>query len=221
MEASLPLGWHLDSLRCTSIGSITSLSSDRWLAVATGPGGERLDSEGASPDQLSTSWPASSASAEARSVASKQRGSKVQPAGGRALGEARGPGARRLSYPKLYPSTVGFRGYPWTPMDSLHAQTRRPGVAAREWGSGGRWFESSRPDHCSDHDVSADSRHDARATARKYKPSALPGKDGTDGARPGRTAPACALLRSRACPRPFALRGHPPRQSSAAAHRSV
>jgi hypothetical protein len=51
MEASLPLGWHLESLRCVSIGSITALKPDRWLAVAIGPGGERLDSEGASPDQ--------------------------------------------------------------------------------------------------------------------------------------------------------------------------
>jgi hypothetical protein len=51
MEASLPLGWHLESLRCVSIGSVTALQPDRWLAVAIGPGHERLDPEGASPDQ--------------------------------------------------------------------------------------------------------------------------------------------------------------------------
>jgi hypothetical protein len=53
-EASLPLEWHLDSLRCTSVGSITTLTSDRWLAVAVGPDGERLEGDGGSPEQALT-----------------------------------------------------------------------------------------------------------------------------------------------------------------------
>lgn len=48
-EAALPLGWHLDSLRCTSTGLAPELRSDRWLALATGPKGETLENEGNGP----------------------------------------------------------------------------------------------------------------------------------------------------------------------------
>jgi len=30
----MPLGWHLDSLRCTSTGLAPEQRSDRWVAVA-------------------------------------------------------------------------------------------------------------------------------------------------------------------------------------------
>ena len=51
MEAALPLEWHLDSLHCTSLGSITKLEPDRWQAVAVGPHGERLEADGHSAEQ--------------------------------------------------------------------------------------------------------------------------------------------------------------------------
>jgi hypothetical protein len=48
-EAALPLGWHLDSLRCASTGLAPAQRSDRWLAVAVGPAGEKLEAEGQVP----------------------------------------------------------------------------------------------------------------------------------------------------------------------------
>ena len=48
-EASLPLGWHLDSLRCASTGLAPELRSTRWLALATGPTGETIEGEGDGP----------------------------------------------------------------------------------------------------------------------------------------------------------------------------
>jgi hypothetical protein len=48
-EAAMPLGWHLDSLRCASTGLAPEQRSDRWLAVAIGPAGEKLEAEGGEP----------------------------------------------------------------------------------------------------------------------------------------------------------------------------
>ena len=48
-EAALPLGWHLDSLRCASTGLAPEHRSDRWVAVAVGPAGEKLEAEGWDP----------------------------------------------------------------------------------------------------------------------------------------------------------------------------
>ena len=48
-EAAMPLGWHLDSLRCASTGLAPEQRSDRWLAVAVGPAGEKLEAEGGEP----------------------------------------------------------------------------------------------------------------------------------------------------------------------------
>lgn len=45
-EAALPPGWELDGLRCQSGGLSTELRSDRWRAVARGPGGATLAGEG-------------------------------------------------------------------------------------------------------------------------------------------------------------------------------
>jgi hypothetical protein len=50
-EASLPLGWWIDSLRCASTGLAPHLRSDRWIAIAMGPEGESLQGEGGSADQ--------------------------------------------------------------------------------------------------------------------------------------------------------------------------
>ena len=48
-EAAMPLGWHLDSLRCASTGLLPSQRSDLWVAVAVGPDGEELKAEGEEP----------------------------------------------------------------------------------------------------------------------------------------------------------------------------
>jgi hypothetical protein len=48
-EAALPLGWHLDSLRCASTGLTPEQRSETWVAVAAGPGGEELNAEGQEP----------------------------------------------------------------------------------------------------------------------------------------------------------------------------
>ena len=48
-EAAMPLGWHLDSLRCTSTGLAPEQRSDRWVAVAVGPHGEKVEAEGGEP----------------------------------------------------------------------------------------------------------------------------------------------------------------------------
>ena len=49
IEAAMPLGWHLDSLRCASTGLAPEQRSDRWVAVAVGPAGEKLEAEGLEP----------------------------------------------------------------------------------------------------------------------------------------------------------------------------
>ena len=48
-EAALPIGWHLDSLRCASTGLAPEQRSTRWLALATGPTGETIEGEGDGP----------------------------------------------------------------------------------------------------------------------------------------------------------------------------
>ena len=48
-EAAMPLGWHLDSLRCASTGLAPDQRSSRWVAVALGPAGEKLEAEGGQP----------------------------------------------------------------------------------------------------------------------------------------------------------------------------
>lgn len=48
-EAAMPLGWHLDSLRCASTGLAPEQRSDRWLAVAVGRADEKLEAEGGEP----------------------------------------------------------------------------------------------------------------------------------------------------------------------------
>jgi len=50
-EASLPLGWWIDSLRCASNGLAPHLRSDRWIAIAKGPEDETIEGEGGSADQ--------------------------------------------------------------------------------------------------------------------------------------------------------------------------
>ena len=49
VDAALPLGWHLDRLRCASTGLAPEQRSTRWLALATGPTGETIESEGDGP----------------------------------------------------------------------------------------------------------------------------------------------------------------------------
>jgi len=48
-DAAMPLGWHLDSLRCASTGLAPEQRSDRWLAVAIGPHGEKVEAEDGEP----------------------------------------------------------------------------------------------------------------------------------------------------------------------------
>jgi hypothetical protein len=48
-EAAMPLGWHLDSLRCASTGLAPEQRSSSWVAVAVGPAGEKLEPEGGEP----------------------------------------------------------------------------------------------------------------------------------------------------------------------------
>ena len=62
-------------------------------------------------------------------------------------------GSRRLPYHSPYHLTVRFGWHGWTRGDALHAQTDALSVLAREWGSRGRWFESSRPDQQSEHEM--------------------------------------------------------------------
>jgi len=45
----MPLGWHLDSLRCASTGLAPEQRSDRWVAVAVGPAGEKVEAEAGEP----------------------------------------------------------------------------------------------------------------------------------------------------------------------------
>jgi hypothetical protein len=49
VQARLPAGWQLDSLRCASEGLAPDLRSDDWIAVAIGPGGEERRSRAADP----------------------------------------------------------------------------------------------------------------------------------------------------------------------------
>jgi len=49
IQAAMPLGWHLDSLRCASTGLAAEQRSDGWVAVAVGPAGEKLEAEGGEP----------------------------------------------------------------------------------------------------------------------------------------------------------------------------
>ena len=48
-EAAMPLEWHLDPLRCASTGLVPEQRSDRWLAVAVGPAGQKVEAEGDEP----------------------------------------------------------------------------------------------------------------------------------------------------------------------------
>lgn len=47
-EARLAPGWQLEALRCASTGLDPASRSDDWIAVATGPGGARLEQRSAS-----------------------------------------------------------------------------------------------------------------------------------------------------------------------------
>ena len=49
IQAQLPRGWLLDSLRCASTGLGEAERSDDWVAVAMGPGGEELQARGSDP----------------------------------------------------------------------------------------------------------------------------------------------------------------------------
>jgi hypothetical protein len=46
LSAAMPLGWHLDSLRCASTGLQPDQRSNRWVAIAIGPNGHELAGEG-------------------------------------------------------------------------------------------------------------------------------------------------------------------------------
>ena len=47
--AALPLEWRLDGVTCASTGLAPEQRSDRWLAWAVGPKGERIEGEGSGP----------------------------------------------------------------------------------------------------------------------------------------------------------------------------
>ncbi len=49
VQAALPEGWQLDSLRCASEGLAPDQRSDDWIAVAIGPGGEEHRTRAADP----------------------------------------------------------------------------------------------------------------------------------------------------------------------------
>jgi hypothetical protein len=49
VEAALPAGWQLDSLRCASHGLSPDQRSDDWIAIARGPGGEERCSRAGDP----------------------------------------------------------------------------------------------------------------------------------------------------------------------------
>ncbi len=49
MQASLPGGWKLDSLRCASTGLSSEQRSDDWIAVVTGPNGEERSYRSSDP----------------------------------------------------------------------------------------------------------------------------------------------------------------------------
>jgi hypothetical protein len=50
-EASLPPGWRLEGLRCTSTGLAPDQRDDRWRAEACGPEGACVKAEGDQPEQ--------------------------------------------------------------------------------------------------------------------------------------------------------------------------
>ena len=50
-QARLPEGWSIDGLRCASTGLSSAERSDDWVAVATGPGGEKRSVRAAAPDE--------------------------------------------------------------------------------------------------------------------------------------------------------------------------
>jgi len=50
IEARLPAGWRLDSLRCASTGLSRGDRSDEWIAVAVGPDGHEVRTQATSPE---------------------------------------------------------------------------------------------------------------------------------------------------------------------------
>jgi hypothetical protein len=46
VSAAMPLGWYLESLRCTSTGQLPEQRSFRWTATASSPAGESLEGHG-------------------------------------------------------------------------------------------------------------------------------------------------------------------------------
>lgn len=50
-ETVLPVGWHIEALRCASTGLDPASRSDDWVAAAAGPGGARLQRRSASAVQ--------------------------------------------------------------------------------------------------------------------------------------------------------------------------
>jgi len=49
IQAAMPPGWTIDSLRCASEGLAVEQRSDDWVAVAVGPGGEERRARAADP----------------------------------------------------------------------------------------------------------------------------------------------------------------------------
>lgn len=49
VQAALPEGWSIDSLRCASEGLTPEQRSDDWIAVAIGPGGDERRARAADP----------------------------------------------------------------------------------------------------------------------------------------------------------------------------
>lgn len=45
-SAALPQGWQLEGVTCASTGLAPEQRSDRWRAIASGPGGETTHGEG-------------------------------------------------------------------------------------------------------------------------------------------------------------------------------
>ncbi len=49
VQAALPAGWLLDSLRCAGTGLAVDQRSDEWIAVAVAPDGSELRYQAPSP----------------------------------------------------------------------------------------------------------------------------------------------------------------------------
>jgi hypothetical protein len=49
VQAALPEGWTIDSLRCASEGLAVDQRSDDWIAVAVGPDGQERRARAADP----------------------------------------------------------------------------------------------------------------------------------------------------------------------------